>query len=230
VLQNVTKCDTFPKIYQFLVVGVIALVLSAFFDARVAAWVNARELGPAMHKSPVAAVIKWPGVFYFTMALAGVIALADRRKRRAAVVLLVSGALAGLFYTLAKWCVGRTRPYKTVPAVPPFEFHPFQYGVAGLWKAHNQAFPSGHACLAFATAAALAMTYPRGKVIFWLVAAAVGVERVLEGAHYPSDVVAGAIFGVLAAWGAGALGRRLLRERAEPRGFEVLPPTNGRHP
>ena len=184
-----------------LIAAGLLLAAAALADAPLAGWVHAHGLRELVHDSPIAFVIKWPGVFYFTASLAVLMVILDRRKWREAVLLLISGVISGLFYSLLKWYVGRTRPFpKKPPLVPPFEFHPFHGGIPGLWRNQNQAFPSGHTCLAFATAAALAMIYPRGRIVFYAIAALVGVERVLEGAHYPSDVVAGAIFGIAAAF------------------------------
>jgi undecaprenyl-diphosphatase len=56
-------------------------------------------------------------------------------------------------------------------------------------------FPSGHATTAFATAVVLAAWYPRQAVGFVGLAALVGLSRILLGAHFPSDVLAGALLG-----------------------------------
>jgi membrane-associated phospholipid phosphatase len=53
--------------------------------------------------------------------------------------------------------------------------------------------------------------WPRNGWLFFLLASLVGIERVLENAHYASDVVAGALFGIIAAWTA----QRALRPLAE---------------
>jgi membrane-associated phospholipid phosphatase len=55
----------------------------------------------------------------------------------------------------------------------------------------------------------LAIFIPRWRVAFLVIAAGVGLERLLEDAHYLSDVVAGAGLGVLA-----AMLTRFLCERA----------------
>lgn len=56
-------------------------------------------------------------------------------------------------------------------------------------------FPSGHATTAFATALILAFWYPRQTGLFLGLAVLVGLSRVVLGAHFPSDVLAGAVLG-----------------------------------
>lgn len=62
----------------------------------------------------------------------------------------------------------------------------------------GQSFPSAHTATAFGLACALALTYPRGARFFWCLALGVGVQRIFTGAHYITDVIAGASLGV--AW------------------------------
>jgi membrane-associated phospholipid phosphatase len=186
------------------------MVAAATTDVRVAAWVHARDLGPQVRVSRIARFIKSPGDFRFTLILAAVLITINFKYWRSAVLLALSGIIAGLFYSIVKWTAGRTRPFPRHAAfVPAFELHPFPLGLRGLLKADNLAFPSGHACLAFATAMALSMVFPRGRWWLFLAASAVGAERVLEGAHYPSDIAGAAILGIAAAYVSAVILRRL---------------------
>lgn len=62
-------------------------------------------------------------------------------------------------------------------------------------------FPSGHAARAFLIAAVAALLGPLWlAILLWVWAPLVCLARVAMGVHYLSDVVAGAIVGVLVAW------------------------------
>ncbi len=67
-------------------------------------------------------------------------------------------------------------------------------GCGGLYG-----FPSNHAVNSFAIAAVLSFFYRRLTSLLVALAIIVGLSRVYLGKHYPSDVLAGAILGVLAA-------------------------------
>jgi len=176
-----------------------AIVCSAFLDRPVAQWVH--EHSPYTAHRLLFTILKLPGhAVFFTLPVAGLILVFHREHWRACALVLLSAAVGGLFYTVVKWTAGRSRPFKGVAPFDPFALHPFARGLRGLIHAEaNLAFPSGHATLAFATAAALAHLLPRFRWAFYVIAGLAAVERVLEGAHYPSDVLAGAALGVLSA-------------------------------
>lgn len=158
-------------------------------------------------------VIKAPGNFLFTIAVCILLVRYHRRAWRAAAPLLIAAPLGGLAYLLLKWMVGRRRP---VIAVEPFNFHPFARGIEGLVHAEaGLCFPSGHAALVFATAVCLSAAIPRWSVAFFALAFLVAIERVLENAHYLSDVVAGAGLGILCGWIALRMSERLFSRSSQ---------------
>jgi membrane-associated phospholipid phosphatase len=92
----------------------------------------------------------------------------------------------GVVTPLLKRAFGRARPIQEEGAR---SFHPFT-------SAH-QSFPSGHATNAFAFATAIAAHYDNWVVpaIVYSIAGGVAVSRVNDRAHFPSDVLAGALIG-----------------------------------
>lgn len=78
-------------------------------------------------------------------------------------------------------------------------------------SASEKSFPSGHATAAFAVAFGLMVHNRKWGGAMAVLAAWVAVSRVFVGVHYPSDVVAGAVVGGLA-----ALATRPVRKAIEP--------------
>lgn len=61
-------------------------------------------------------------------------------------------------------------------------------------------FPSGHAATSFACAATLARFAPRRvAIVLYVLAALIAYSRVYVGVHYPLDVIAGAVLGLVIA-------------------------------
>ncbi len=95
---------------------------------------------------------------------------------------------------MIKWIVGRGRPFVGGKA-NPFNFVHF----AGT-EAYSS-FPSAHAITGFALAFAVSAVWPwtRGAMIAY--ALVIAFSRLVLLAHHPSDVVAGALIGVVGAMG-----------------------------
>ena len=88
--------------------------------------------------------------------------------------------------------VGRGRPFVGGQA-NAFNFSHFAGSEA------YASFPSGHAITAFALAFAVSVMWPRLRVIMLIYAIAIAASRLVLLAHHPSDVVAGALLGVIGA-------------------------------
>ncbi len=179
--------------FAIISIGWIVLFVGALcFDRAVAQWVAAHH--PIDKHNWLVVILKLPGVYWTTLAIAGLLAAFHPQRLRAAVLPLASGAMGGLAYLIIKWVAGRRRP---IILIAPFHFEPFIGGWKGLFSQPALCFPSGHACLSFATALSLTILMPRWRGVWFLIAFAVAIERVLENAHYVSDVVAGAGLGTL---------------------------------
>jgi membrane-associated phospholipid phosphatase len=89
----------------------------------------------------------------------------------------------------------------------PYESHS---GVYHLGSSHDPSFPSDHASAAFGIAFAIYIVDRRVGRFFVGFAVLIALGRLLIGAHYPGDVLAGVGIGALAAVLVAYLGRRLL--------------------
>lgn len=107
---------------------------------------------------------------------------------------------AGVVTPILKRAFGRARPSQGEGAR---SFHRWTN------SAHFESFPSGHATNAFAFATAIAGHYDNWVVptIVYSIASGVAVSRVNDRAHFPSDVLAGALIGRVVA--KGIVGRHL---------------------
>jgi undecaprenyl-diphosphatase len=74
-----------------------------------------------------------------------------------------------------------------------FDYQPFSL------EAEFTSLPSGHATTVFAAAVAITALWPRTGILMWPLAVTIALSRVLVLAHNPSDVIAGAIVGIIGA-------------------------------
>ena len=115
---------------------------------------------------------------------------------------------AGVIETTLKFLTGRQRPSYINPVTgdnaPTFHGPFFQYKKdANEQKPDGSAysaFPSGHATVAFAAATVFAMEYrnkPIIPIIAYSAATLIGLSRITENKHWPTDVLVGAALGFL---------------------------------
>jgi undecaprenyl-diphosphatase len=106
--------------------------------------------------------------------------------------LFVAIGVPGLFVNVVKHIFGRARP-GVGGSLDPFLFSPFS------WPAAYAGLPSGHAATALSVLVAFGTLWPRGRTLLWVYALLIAASRVAVTAHYPSDVLAGALVGVVGA-------------------------------
>jgi membrane-associated phospholipid phosphatase len=109
----------------------------------------------------------------------------SRKWKLASACALASAALALLVNQLIGTVWHRQRPFAAHPS-------------AHVWgaRSHDPSFPSDHASAAFAIAFAVFVFDRVVGTLFLAAAMVIGAGRVLIGAHYPTDVLAGCLVGL----------------------------------
>jgi undecaprenyl-diphosphatase len=121
--------------------------------------------------------------------LAALLALATRRNVLRTVLLTAAAVwFADAVAWILKAAVGRPRPFVTLHDIHLLAGRPV-----------STSFPSSHATTAFAGATFLSYRFPRAAAPLFAVAAVIAFSRVYVGAHYPADVLAGALLGTVIA-------------------------------
>lgn len=111
--------------------------------------------------------------------------------KNAVLFVFVSIVVTGLGGIAIKTALGRMRPRAFIEH-GLYGFSPFNVTDFSM-----NSLPSGHTQFMFTLAMALTLIYPRYDAFYFFFAAGIGVLRVLEGAHYVSDVIFGAYVGIV---------------------------------
>ena len=144
-----------------------------------------------------------PAAFF----IKGVIAKNQNDKSRG-IYLAESFAANVAFTYLLKKAINRKRPGETDPTF------------SVLTPASSRSFPSGHTSEAFSLATSLTIALPKWYIIApaYTFAGLVGYSRMYLGAHYPSDVIAGALVGSGTAWLSYQFNKKIVqRKKSAPR-------------
>jgi undecaprenyl-diphosphatase len=123
----------------------------------------------------------------------------ESRWKLASASALAAAAIALIVNRLMAAIWNRDRPYEVHPA-------------AHVWggRSHDPSFPSDHSSAAFAIAFTVLFYDRLAGSLFVLAAAVIAVGRLLVGAHYPGDVLAGLLVGLGCAVLVARLARRVL--------------------
>ena len=100
----------------------------------------------------------------------------------------VAYAIGMSLSTLLKRSIRRARPFENLPEI-----------MAAFVPRDRFSFPSGHAASAFIAAVLLSHFYPFLMFPALGIASLIGISRVYNGVHYPGDVLAGILLGIVSA-------------------------------
>lgn len=126
-------------------------------------------------------VILWIFLAFFYIVNFG------RKNIAVLIALLVAVVLTAISVNLIfKNLFGRVRPFYTLPAVIEIGSH-----------TSSASFPSSHATFSFAAAYILTSIHKKRGLYFYLTAFLISISRIYLGKHYPSDLIAGGLMGLL---------------------------------
>lgn len=102
--------------------------------------------------------------------------------------------LHALVASLVAWVIAQVIK-KIIPIARPFAVNGGE--ILTLTLPSDNAFPSGHAALAFALATTIWLHDRKIGWLYLILAAVVGAARVLANVHYPVDILGGSMVGIL---------------------------------
>lgn len=189
--------------------GLAALaLLAAPLDAAVSGWFEGRRPSGDVRRELEA--LQQFGQLAVSLVIAATIVVLDRRRARRLLDWAAGALIAMVAVTVLKGMTGRPRPalhdpwHLTGPAglYPTPEGSGYRMESPWLSSYDLASLPSRHACFAVLAAVFLTGMYPRLRPVAAGLALVVMSARVVLGAHYMSDVLAGAALGALVGYAA----------------------------
>lgn len=175
------------------------------FDSAVMTFVQSGFHNPVTDTVfPAVTYLGESGIFWILLSLL-IIAMGRKNGWRTTGCLMLAAMLLGLLLgeIALKNIICRPRPFQEMPEISLLIPPPSGYS-----------FPSGHSCASFAAATIIFLKDKRPGTAALALAALIAFSRVFLFVHYPTDVLAGSLLGVLCALAAAYGYRRLFQRKA----------------
>jgi undecaprenyl-diphosphatase len=184
----------FLKENKSYLIALALLPLFFYFDMSFVLWIRAvRKENPALNCmlesiDPVTNIISHGATLAVIACVLYMIGkYTDKRLSETGKYLCLGFVTTGILAQILKHLFGRARPKLMDESL----------FIGPTFQGAYDSFPSGHTAIAFCFAYILARYFPKGKIIFFIYAVIVAFERVEDKSHFPSDVLAGAILGMV---------------------------------
>jgi membrane-associated phospholipid phosphatase len=192
--------DTRPEhlkaaIYLAVFLSVLLLFM-LYLDGTVIGWIRRFKAEP----SPLLSFVKSidPVVDFLTHGSTAITAsvlvyiygrLSRGRLSEVGKMLIIGYLSSGIGAQVLKHLFGRARPRLTDGTV----------FIGPTFRSSYDSFVSGHTAVSFCLAFILSSYYPRYRLLFYAFAVLTALWRLEGPSHFPSDLLGGALFGILAA-------------------------------
>jgi undecaprenyl-diphosphatase len=187
----------------FLATGSLYLLLQvqvvSAFNTELLLWINQFYWPPL---AQLTAFLEQPDALFFGILIVLILAYFDRPDL--ALCVLIAVVISSLYVMVAKELIALPRPFVVITDLQVAYF-PSGYS-----------FPSGHTAGAFAAFSAWCFRERRHYLPLLGFATIIGISRVYIGVHYPMDVLAGAVVGLIMGYAVAQLDLTvLMRKLAE---------------
>lgn len=164
------------------------MFLLATIDLAILEWLQANLHHPIL--DAIFLSITALGNYGLVWVLLGLALILTKKYRHIGITLMLALAFSFVVTNLVlKNMVQRPRPFIS-----------YDYLKALMSNASGYSFPSGHATSAFAAAMVFYKYLPKYKVVFFGIASLVAFSRLYLLVHYPTDVIAGSMLGIISGW------------------------------